>query len=110
MLMTGIFGQVVHRRAMTHVRMGKQSRILESLESPIHGRPVETGPAFGPRPVVDAGGTQMFVVSSRHNFADGTSGVGDPITPIAQRVDQLVGCDVHREQAKRGPGLAIRRG
>jgi len=106
MLMTRIFGQVVYRRPMTHVRMGEQPGILERLEGPIHSGPIETGPALGPCPVVDVGGAEMLVVSRRHDLTDCTSGVGDPISPVAQGVDQFVGRDVHRDRlsaARRWP-------
>jgi len=98
MLMTGILGQVIHRRTVTHVRMGEQPGILERLQSPIHGGPVETRPALGPGPVVDVGGAQMLIVGRSHDLADCTSGIGDPITPVAQSADQIVGRDVHRDR------------
>jgi len=98
MLMTGIFGQVIHRRTVTHVRMGEQAGILERFQSPIHGGPVETRPALGPGPVVDVGRTQMLIVSRRHDLADGTSGISDPITPVAQSANQFVGRDVHGDR------------
>ena len=106
MLMTGILGQVINRRTVTHVRMGEQPGILEGLQGPIHGGPVETRPALGAGAVVDVGRTQMLIVSRRHDLADGTSGIGDPIAPAAQSVDQFVGRDVHRDRlsaARRWP-------
>jgi hypothetical protein len=103
MLMTGIFGQVVYRRPVTHVRMGEQSRVLQRLQGAIHGGPVETGPALGSSPVIDVGGSEVLVVSRRHDLADGTSGVGDSITPITKGIDQLVGCDVHQDRLSADP-------
>jgi hypothetical protein len=38
----------------------------------------------------------VLVVGGSDDFADGATGIGDPITTPGKCCDEVVGCDVHR--------------
>jgi len=108
MLMTGIFGKVVDRRAVAEMRMGEKPGLFQRLQGPVHGGAVESGPALRPGPVVHVGGAEMLVVGGCDHLAHGTAGLGDSITLLTQGVDQLVCRYVHSDRLSAGPEMAGR--